>query len=278
MPNGNTDLEKAAKVADATSEKLKKAFRRYGSGNPRAPIPTAYRVANRAIARAVADGDLFAVRDALATLRVAVLAETQTAIAGGAQLGIDSATRQLEAHGVDAGPQSFEDEQQAAQVAAVAAVMAKFDSQAELATSLATTGANAETITGGDDRAGVLVPSAIVAAGAVWIARQEELAAAARAERAAIQHRIDFQKVAFAALDLRTTETCINVHGQVRDQDDTYTLTGTPRWADEMLYPPFHNHCRTVSMLKRRESDDSELLAQMREDARRTAAAQEDEA
>jgi hypothetical protein len=41
-----------------------------------------------------------------------------------------------------------------------------------------------------------------------------------------------FSKQVEAALDARTTETCLLAHGQVVGLDDKFHLTGTPRYAD----------------------------------------------
>lgn len=56
------------------------------------------------------------------------------------------------------------------------------------------------------------------------------------------------QKQAVAAIDDRTTECCLRVHGQITDLDQPYKLTGTPRFQDEMMFPAFHWNCRTSSV------------------------------
>lgn len=56
------------------------------------------------------------------------------------------------------------------------------------------------------------------------------------------------QKQAVAAIDERTTECCLRVHGQIADLDKPYKLTGTPRFQDEMMFPAFHWNCRTSSV------------------------------
>ena len=58
-----------------------------------------------------------------------------------------------------------------------------------------------------------------------------------------------YKKQAIAAIDERTTETCLRVHGQIRDIDKPFTLTGTPRYADDIMKPPFHDYCRTAYVL-----------------------------
>jgi hypothetical protein len=58
-----------------------------------------------------------------------------------------------------------------------------------------------------------------------------------------------YQKQAMAAIDLHTTDCCRKVHGQIQDLDQPFQLTGTPRFADRMLNPPFHYNCRTITTL-----------------------------
>lgn len=53
------------------------------------------------------------------------------------------------------------------------------------------------------------------------------------------------RKQAVAVIAGNTTRTCLAVHGQIRDVDEPFTLTETPRHADEMMYSPFHWRCRT---------------------------------
>lgn len=58
-------------------------------------------------------------------------------------------------------------------------------------------------------------------------------------------------KTAVATLDRRTTQTCFRVHGQSKAVDKPFILTGTPRYANEKMLPPFHNYCRTVIEIER---------------------------
>ena len=55
-------------------------------------------------------------------------------------------------------------------------------------------------------------------------------------------------KQACAAIDENTTDCCLRVHGQVQPVSKPYILTGTPRFADKMMYPGFHWNCRTSSV------------------------------
>ncbi len=61
--------------------------------------------------------------------------------------------------------------------------------------------------------------------------------------------QIKLQKQAIAFIDARTTNCCLAVHGQIRDIDQPYDLTATPRFAPQMMMPAFHWLCRTSSVL-----------------------------
>jgi hypothetical protein len=58
-----------------------------------------------------------------------------------------------------------------------------------------------------------------------------------------------FAKQAIAAVDRRTTQCCLNVHGQIRPLDAPFDLSGTPQFAPQLMQPPFHWRCRTVMVL-----------------------------
>jgi hypothetical protein len=55
----------------------------------------------------------------------------------------------------------------------------------------------------------------------------------------------EVQKQAIAAVGSTTTDCCLRVHGQIQPYDQPFILTGTPRFADELMTPPFHWNCRT---------------------------------
>ncbi len=88
------------------------------------------------------------------------------------------------------------------------------------------------------------------------------------------------QKQAVAAIDDRTTECCLRVHGQIQDLDKPYKLTGTPRFQDEMMFPAFHWSCRTSSVAYHPAFDEAAegteaSTAYMREQARKALKAQQ---
>lgn len=58
-----------------------------------------------------------------------------------------------------------------------------------------------------------------------------------------------YHKQVIAAIDRRTTSCCLAAHGQIAALDQPFRLTGTPRYADRLLQPPFHARCRTSLVL-----------------------------
>ncbi|GIK42437.1 MAG: hypothetical protein BroJett011_62700 [Chloroflexota bacterium] len=86
-----------------------------------------------------------------------------------------------------------------------------------------------------------------------------------------------WRKQAIAAIDERTTDCCLRVHGQIKDLDQPFVLTGTPRFADEMQSPPFHLYCRTAQALWLERFEAAGITtARMRDAARAELEARED--
>jgi len=125
-------------------------------------------------------------------------------------------------------------------------------------------------VLGDGTRLGLLQPAPVVREAANWVTRTQALAWAAGLGgvlRRAGTAPGEFLKQAVAAVDERTTETCLRVHGQVTAMGGEFRLTGTPRFADRMAAPPFHWFCRTATALVRAEDADDELTREMRQAA-----------
>lgn len=58
-----------------------------------------------------------------------------------------------------------------------------------------------------------------------------------------------YMKQACAAIDERTTDCCLQVHGQIQPLDKPFILYGSPRFADKVDSPPFHWYCRSAETL-----------------------------
>lgn len=88
---------------------------------------------------------------------------------------------------------------------------------------------------------------------------------------------VTYQKQAIAAIDERTTDCCLRVHGQIQDLDKPFVLTGTPRFSDKKQNPPFHWNCRTATALYRPEMEQVGLTTtQMRRAASAEMTARKD--
>lgn len=64
-----------------------------------------------------------------------------------------------------------------------------------------------------------------------------------------VEAEMRLERQAIAAIDERTTDCCLRVHGQRVAQDQPFHLTGTPRFADYVHSPPFHWSCRTATAI-----------------------------
>lgn len=149
--------------------------------------------------------------------------------------------------------------------AALLATLARMDAQTATINAMLVTGTAIDTIVGDDERPGQLRPSDIVVGVAYWLAVLTWGAWEAFARHNAPKALEN--KVAVAALDLRTTDCCLKVTGQVQPFGKPFALTGMPRFADKINYPPFHNRCRTAVAFYQAQYDDG-LTAQMRAEAR----------
>jgi len=82
------------------------------------------------------------------------------------------------------------------------------------------------------------------------------------------------QKQWISVINERTTETCLRAHGQIREMDEPFHLTGTPRFDDEVMFPPGHWNCRSSSVAYHPDFEVGELTTEtMREAAAEALAA-----
>jgi hypothetical protein len=86
-----------------------------------------------------------------------------------------------------------------------------------------------------------------------------------------------WKKQCIAAIDERTTDCCLQAHGQIVDLDAPFKLTGEPRFSDEQQNPPFHWYCRTATSLWVEEFEQvGTTTADMRDAARAEITARQD--
>lgn len=257
-------LERSILSAVRANARIGEAFGRLGTqDHPRGFVISAYRSALKDIGRAV--GERYpaeAVREVMAGLRASVRDGLRAELARSWAFGTEEARRQLGFYGVEAPWEAYDFTGKAE--SALDACLAKIDAQAAVANALLMTGASSQ-VTGDAERAGVVRYSDVVAAAAYWVAALAWAGFSAQVIATPGGER--FKKQAVAALDNRTTDCCLRVHGQVQPFDKPFTLTGTPRYADRMDWPAFHAYCRTSGVLYLDGFDDG-LTDRMRAGAR----------
>jgi hypothetical protein len=196
-----------------------------------------------------------AVQDVLSGLRRSIASELRSSIQGAQALGLDEAERQLSYYKAEIQKPINALMSLASQAdSANYAVLARLDAQIATVNAMVLTGEDEDLIVGDENRVGILAPSPITAAIAFWLA-----ALTWDALWWLVQNHSKgpvFKKQAIAALDHKTTNCCLMVHGQVQNINDPFKLDGTPRYADELDSPPFHGHCRTAIALYQEEFDE----------------------
>jgi len=163
------------------------------------------------------------------------------------------------------------------------AIDAALKSQTVRVLALAKLGTDPALIFGDITRPGILAPGPMVREIARWLVvvanhAHEEVINQTLAD--AGERPEDWGKQAIAAIDERTTETCLLVHGQVKPFDEPFELSGKP-WDQAQFYgfsnkqPPFHWWCRdTLALIlmseahdhmtqRMRAAADAELLARV---------------
>lgn len=138
-------------------------------------------------------------------------------------------------------------------------------SQTVRALSLAKLGTDPALIFGDVARPGILTPGPTVREIARWlvvVANQTHEEVINQTLSDAGEKPEGWGKQAVAAIDERTTETCLLVHGQVKPFDEPFELSGKP-WDQAQFYgfsdkqPPFHWWCRdTLALILMSEAND----------------------
>lgn len=233
------------------------------SAHPRGDVLSAYRRARMAMEVALEKPNrLQAATDVLNGLRSDLRREVLSVFREAVSLGEDEVQRQIRFYESEAqGSINLTTEMQTA----LDAVMTRFEAQSAAIRALLLTDSDPEQIVGTEDRTGVLAAGDVIAGATywatflVWNAFDQYLNSTPSA--------YNYQKQAIAALDNRTTNCCLEVHGQVQAFDKPFILTGTPRFADKMDFPAFHYYCRTSVTLYVAEFDDG-LTQKMQDSAK----------
>ena len=237
-----------------TVEQLGKLADTLRAGN--SPINRAYRVVIRSLRRNLHDTG--AIIDALETLEDSVRVASGTFYKRASAIGLAQAKRDLAIY--DLGdPEPMEDDGIAT---AVTSALGLVSAQGDKVLSVARLDMGDELILGDDNRQGILTPTPILTEMAFWLTGLTVLSylSGTRAMPDAVRQAV-------AQIDDNTTQTCLNVHGQIVEVDEPFHLTGTPRFADDMHNSPFHRGCRTVPATILRKFLDPEVTGAMRDDA-----------
>ena len=173
------------------------------------------------------------------------------------------------------------------------AIAAAIDAQINAVYAQLAMGRDPVAVIGDAGRVGLLSPSSLLKVGkrivaeVVSSAREQRLQAAFNSgfggfgglilpDANAVARVEVYKRQAIAAIDERTTDCCLRVNGQVVGVDELFKLSGTPRYADKMADPPFHDYCRTSVALVHQDDIDDRMTSDMRKAAIAEIKARED--
>ena len=254
--------EASVRQALRTAVELRRLFDRMGNTeHPRGRILSAYRQARQAMATAASLGE---VQRVLQDLRIAIDAAARASLAEATAIGVAQAASEVAAYGLPVAPTTY------APTVEITAWLDTYSAQALQVTAIYLTTGDMTRIIGDGSRVGALSPAPVTRSGASWIVAALTAAwttsVGTSLDRAGA--KLDFVRQAVAAIDERTTDCCLRVHGQTAEVTGDFRLTGTPRYADRMRNPPFHEFCRTATCLVRRDEAGDNLTQRMTDAAR----------
>ena len=229
--------------------------------NPNTPLLDAYKNANLALKQSLQDGGgISTARGITGSLRQSLEITVKPILEQARANGAESARRQLGYYGLQA-KELTPNPSRTGTVYEVVDAKAKEQETAVMALLLGE--ADESLVLGDDSRQGVLRPYDVITTAAFWIAW---MFWDGFSNQAAKSRKGDFNKQVVAALDHRTTDCCLRAHGQIVSFQDKFKLTGTPRFADELDWTPFHHLCRSSIVLYLPGYDDG-LTDRMKESA-----------
>lgn len=264
--------ERAVKSALKSVDELDALFARIGdSAHPRGVIVSTYRDARRIIGGLLED--ISALIAALGALEVNITIRVREVIESGARIGLEQAARDASIWGL-ATPSGILPAFLIDELAETATQPVK--AQRAQIVSLARTGrATRQEILGDGTTLGILSPARVslpltrAAVSAYGITHADTMQAVIDATPGQPQ----FLKQAVAAIDNKTTDCCLRVHGQTAPVGGMFTLTGEPRFADKLPSAPFHWNCRTATAMVHKAFADNALTNRMIESAQAERAA-----
>lgn len=240
----SSEHAQAVRVALKTAAEFKNLFDSLGSEeHPRGGILTAYRIARKALREDLDSGNAQGALEILQELKRQILTEAKRVLTEANRLGLNQAETMAEIHDLTAAV-ALTTESRALQGAAENAIVDALDAQLNRVWALIVTKNIDDSLILGDaQRVGLLSPGEITTEVSRWITTVALSRYSDSVERSVHVHRVavaEFKRQAVAALDERTTDCCLRVHGQVVGLNEDFRLTGTPRFADRLRNPPFH--------------------------------------
>jgi hypothetical protein len=253
-------------VAEEASDRLHDLFRSFGNAEERTGVYAIFDTANAALRDLVGDAPRLSQQDwpqargIFQTVRRAVADLAREGFDEAEQIGNENAAEQVQVY-EGRGPDADETDKDPKRTAeALAAILLLLRGQQQAAGALFLANATTDLLLGDASRDGILRAGTLALNLTFWGGLIQQVsfnvAIARRVNELGLQ---PFLKQAVAVLDNRTTQTCRNVDGQKQPVNEPFQLTGTPRFADEMMEPPFHWYCRTTVAIVRNE-DFSELI------------------
>lgn len=246
---------KAVDLANKDIERLGLLFAKVGdTKHTDTPVLRAYRNARRGLVQVFQGRNrIKGVSEVMEGLEVSVEASLRKLLAEASLAGATSAYNQMKAY--DFTPPSSKpevlDEMEDAEIAALDVILGKVRNQKQTAVAMTMADMNAAFVLGDTGRIGVLKPMDVIVTAAFWLAGLYWDSFNGYAQKS----KVNWMKQAVAALDERTTRTCLAVHGQVQPINGEFHLTEEPRFADYLPNPPFHHRCRTATVLYLPEYD-----------------------
>lgn len=264
MPNRIATIH----AAERTTRGLRVIIGRLGTKeHPRGRILSAYRNAHRALRdvfrRVQGVQAIGETKEVLAGLRREVLTAGENALYQAIALGRKQA--EIEREVWELGPLGMEMPNTRAALDGWIGVV---DAQTAYVIAALATEADEVFILGDAQRQGRLRYSDVARAGAQWAVWAAMEALQMALEEPKRVSGLIWDKQVIAAIDERTTDCCLNAQGQVVPYEADFKLTGTPRYADELPWTPFHDYCRTSVVQVLREFAEDDLTQQMRDAAR----------
>jgi hypothetical protein len=266
----NNPLEKSINNALRTNDALASIFAMIGnSDHPRGVIPTSYRNARRALSQAIKENNLNrAVNEIFDQLYFTLQIKLDEILRVSSTEGINSAVKQLSNYGIKPSSDNVLIGLSSQGVSeATNAVLSVVEQQKTIAQTVLALGQDPTAIIGDTNRVGILRPGDAIVTAVHWASSLLTSNWGNTVSKMSNQDKSRIGKMAVAAINSRTTDCCLKVHGQTVAFDDKFNLTGTPRYMDEMDWSPFHHYCRTSITLYYPEYDDG-ITQSMREEAR----------